>query len=126
MRSDQLRAVRHGPTVVAYLGPEYSSLDEQLMDEVEHFLFECIDPDEIKNLVVDMSSTKFFASLFIEVLFRAHNRIQRKQGQFAISGLRGHPLDVILISKLEGVLGLVPTAEEAVQKFNSAGSPPAK
>src|SRR2546426_100259 len=119
MPSDQLRSVRHGATCVVYLGPEYNNLDDEMLDEVEHFLFACIDPPEVKNLVVDLSNTTFFGSRFIEGLFRAYYRIQTKEGRFGVSGLRRHPLDVILTSKLERVWELVPTAAEAVRKFES-------
>ncbi|MBI3462322.1 MAG: STAS domain-containing protein [Planctomycetes bacterium] len=111
---------------MVHLGPEYNSLDDQILDEVEHFLLACIDPPEVKNLVVDVSNTTFFGSRFIEVLFRAYNRIQRKEGRFSLTGLKGHPLDVILISKLQRIWELLPTPEEAIRKFNSGESPPKK
>ena len=126
MRSDQLRSVRHGDTCVVYLGPEYNSLDDPVLDEVEHFLLACLDPPEVKNLVVDLSNTTFFGSRFIEVLFRAYHRIQRREGRFSLTGLRPHPLDVILISKLERLWELLPTPEEALREFNSEGSKPKK
>ena len=111
---------------MVYLGPEYNSLDDQVLDEVERFLLACIDPPEVKNLVVDLSNTTFFGSRFIEVLFRAYNRILRKDGRFSLSGLQGHPLDVILISKLQRIWELLPTPAEAVRKFKSGGSQPEK
>ena len=126
MRSDQLRSVRHGATCVVYLGPEYNSLDDQVLDEVEHFLLTCIDPPDVKNLVVDLSNTTFFGSRFIEVLFRAYNRIKRKEGRFGLSGLRGHTEEVIYVSKLQRLWELVPTPEEAVRRFKGGDSPPEK
>ena len=118
MRSDQLQSTRHGSTCVAVLGPEYHSLDDDVLGEVEQFLFRCADPEETKNLVIDLSATTYFGSLFIEVLFRAYSRIKRKGGRFALSGLRGHVVEVIYISKLQQLWEIFDTADEAVRDMN--------
>lgn len=119
MTAEPLRSEHHGPTLVVHLGPEYDSLDESSLDRVQDFLLACTDVKDVRNMVVDLSHTKFFGSAFIEVLFRAYNRIKRKAGKFALSGLQAHPKEVILISKLNTIWQLYATAAEAVQALNA-------
>ena len=115
MPSDQLRSETYGPTLVVHVGPHYDSLDEHLLDEVQNYLLACADAKETRNMVVDLSNTSFFGSGFIEVLFRAYNRIKRKAGKFALSGLKPNPKKVILVSRLDTIWQIYSTVQEAVQ-----------
>jgi anti-sigma B factor antagonist len=120
MTADDLRSDRYGPTLVVHLGAAYNSLSENSLVEVERNLLACADSLETKNLVVDLSKTEFFGSRFIESLFRAHNRMKRKGGKFALSGLQPYPAEVIRISKLDTVWPLFANAQEAVAALGGA------
>jgi anti-anti-sigma factor len=115
MADEELRSDRYGPTQVVHLGSAYNSLNESTVESVERFLLNCADQPETKNLVVDLSHTQYFGSRFIEALFRAHNRMKRKAGKFALSGLLPYPEEVVRISKLDTVWPLFKDAEEAVR-----------
>ena len=117
MADEELRSDRYGPTQVVHLGSAYNSLNEATVERVERFLLSCADDPDTKNLVVDLSHTQYFGSRFIEALFRAHNRMKRKLGKFALSGLLPYPEEVVRISKLDTIWPLYGTAEEAVRAF---------
>ena len=117
MADEELRSDRYGPTQVVHLGSAYNSLNEATVERVERFLLACADDPDTKNLVVDLSHTQYFGSRFIEALFRAHNRMKRKTGKFALSGLLPYPEEVVRISKLDTIWSLFATSEEAVRAF---------
>ncbi len=119
LMTDTLRVERHGPTLVVYLGAVYNSLEEDILLDAEQFLLTNADSPETKNLVVDLSGTRYIGSRFIEALFRAHNRIKRKSGRFVLSGVQAHPAEVIKISKLDTLWPQYPTAAAAVQALAS-------
>ena len=114
MSSAPIRSEKHGSTLVVHLGPEYDSLDDDSLEEVQRFLLGCADVPEARNLVIDLSHTKYFGSAFLEVLFRPYNRIKRKGGKFALSGLQPNPAEVIRVSRLDSIWKLYPTAADAV------------
>jgi anti-anti-sigma factor len=115
MSDDELRSAAYGPTVVVHLGTSYNSLNEGSVERVERFLLSAAALPEAKYLVVDLSGTKYFGSRFIEALFRAHNRMKRKGGRFALSGLQPYPEEVIRISRLDTIWPLFKTPDEAVR-----------
>jgi anti-anti-sigma factor len=117
MADEELRSDRYGPTQVVHLGPAYNSLNEATVERVERLLLSCTDDPATTNLVVDLSHTQYFGSRFIEALFRAHNRMKRKAGKFALSGLLPYPEEVVRISKLDTIWPLFATFEEAVKSF---------
>jgi anti-sigma B factor antagonist len=121
MSDEELRSNRYGPTVVVHLGTSYNSLNEGSVERVERFLLSASDLPDAKYLVVDLSGTQYFGSRFIEALFRAHNRMKRRGGRFALSGLQPYPEEVIRISRLDTIWPLFKTPEEAVRVLGSSG-----
>ena len=117
MADEELRSDKYGPTQVVHLGSTYNSLSERTVESVERFLLKCADQPDTKNLVVDLSHTQYFGSRFIEALFRAHNRMKRKAGKFALSGLLPYPEEVVRISKLDTIWPLFANAQDAVRAF---------
>jgi anti-anti-sigma factor len=122
MSDEQLRSDRYGPTIVVHLGASYNSLNESSVETVERFLLSAADLPDAKYLVVDLSGTKYFGSRFIEALFRAHNRMKRRGGRFALSGLQPYPEEVIRISRLDTLWPVFKTPEEAVRTLGHSGS----
>lgn len=117
MNSDTLRSERHGPTLVVRVGPVYDSLNQRALDELQKYLLACADAAETRNLVVDLSETTFVGSTFIEVLFRAHSRMKRKGGRFALCGLQRYPAEVIQVAKLDLLWPVFGSASDALKKL---------
>ena len=120
MSDAELRSDRYGPTIVVHLGTSYNSLNEGSVERVERFLLSAAELPDAKYLVVDLSGTQYFGSRFIEALFRAHNRMKRKGGRFALSGLQPYPEEVIRISRLDTIWPLFRTAQDAVRVLGSS------
>lgn len=112
---------RSGVTVVS-LGPEFETLDEGLVDEVSAVILDAAENAKPPLVVVDLSHTRFFGSAFIEVLFRAWNRLNSEEGgQFCVSGLQSYCREVIQVTHLDRLWTLYETADEAVAAMQPTG-----
>lgn len=110
--------VENGVTVVA-LGPAFENLDEHLLDSVRDVLMEVSNRATPPKVVIDLSHTKFFGSSFIEVLFRLWNRLNTRDGGFAIAGLTPYCAEVLTITHLDTLWKIFPLREDAVRALSS-------
>src|SRR5690606_33528135 len=92
---------RSGITVISP-GPAYENLDDQVLDELKTAILGTVDAADPPVVVLDLSHTRFFGSAFIEILFRAWNRLNTKPGgRFCISGLTSYCREVIEVTHLD-------------------------
>lgn len=106
--------VQDGVTIIS-LGPEYENLDEPLLESVSSWILKSTSEADPPLVVLDLSHTKFFGSAFIEILFRAWNRVQSKPGgRFVISGLTEYCLEVIQVTHLDQLWEVYPTRDAAI------------
>ncbi|QDT39327.1 STAS domain-containing protein [Stratiformator vulcanicus] len=106
--------VVRGVTVLR-LGPQFESLDESHLDDVRELVMEVIDDAPEPRLVIDLTHTKFFGSAFLEVLFRAWNRVSKEQeGRFVLSGVTEYCREILEVTHLSSLWTVYPTAEAAV------------
>lgn len=108
----------NGVTVVQ-LGPEYDSLDEGNLDDLRDFLLQLADQTDPPWLVIDLSNTNFFGSIFIEVLFRMWNRLNARGGCFVLSGLREFCAEVLYTSRLDKLWDFYPNSKAAVEALKN-------
>lgn len=110
-------SVQNGVTVIA-LGEEYENLDELVLEELREAILKTADAADPPRIVLDLSKTKFFGSSFIELVFRAWNRVHAKPGgEFVLSGLTEYCREVIAITHLDQLWKLfddVPSAVAAI------------
>ena len=108
-----------GVTVIA-LGNDYENLDDAVLDDLRKFILEAVADADPPLVVLDLSHTKFFGSAFIEVLFRAWNRIEKQGGgEFCLSGLTQYCAEVIDVTHLNRLWAIYKTREEAVQALKA-------
>jgi anti-anti-sigma factor len=103
-----------GVTIIA-LGPDYENLDDAILEDLRHVILDGVAQAHPPLVVVDLSHTKFFGSAFIEILFRAWNRIVKQEGgEFCLSGLTPYCAEVIDVTHLNRLWCIYNTREEAV------------
>ena len=109
---------RDGVTVIG-LGPEYENLDESLLDGLRANILEATDAADPPRVVLDLSHTKFFGSAFIEIMFRAWNRVNARGGTFALSGLTPYCAEIIEVTHLDRLWKIFPDRDAAVAALNT-------
>jgi len=65
----------------------YDSLDDRRIDDLGKLLLEQAETAEPAKLLVDMQSTEFIGSSFIEVLFRAWKHTSDRGGRLVLGGV---------------------------------------
>lgn len=104
-----------GVTVIA-LGRDCESLDEHRLEELGAIIIATADAADPPLVVLDLSHTQFFGSAFIEIMFRAWNRLNaREGGSFAISGLTPYCAEVIETTHLDRLWPVFDTQDAAVK-----------
>ncbi|MCA9072012.1 MAG: STAS domain-containing protein [Planctomycetaceae bacterium] len=104
---------QEGVTVIA-LGPEYENLDEAILDDLRKVILDAVASADPPLVVLDLSHTKFFGSAFIEILFRAWNRIEQQKGEFCLCGLTPYCAEVIDVTHLNRLWSIFDDREAAV------------
>lgn len=108
-----------GVTIVAF-GPESERLTENFIPDTLQMMLSAVQGAK-PCLLVDLTNVEFFGSSFIEVLFRAWNRIQQQpEGRFALCGLTPNCAEVIQVTNLDRLWPMYPTREAALQALQGA------
>ena len=96
-------------------GQEFTNLDTESLTRLHQLVLDVTESLDPPLLIIDMRHTTFFASSFIEILTRAWNRVNRREGgQFALCSLNEHCAEVMAVTKLEQLWGIYETREEAL------------
>ncbi|MBM82775.1 MAG: hypothetical protein CMJ78_19610 [Planctomycetaceae bacterium] len=105
-------------TIIVF-GSDYENLDEQCLDDVRDLILNTAEEADPPRMLLDLSNTSFFGSSFIEVLFRVWNRMNGKDGKFAITGLTPYCKEVLEITHLDRIWGIYDSQDEAFAAFDS-------
>ncbi len=112
--SSQSITKQDGVTIIA-LGPEYENLDDAVLEEMRKIILDGVAAADPPLVVLDLSHTKFFGSAFIEILFRAWNRIVKQEGgEFCLSGLTPYCAEIIDVTHLNQLWTIYKDRNEAV------------
>ncbi|ANQ49142.1 STAS domain-containing protein [Flammeovirga yaeyamensis] len=68
-----------------------------------------------ENLIIDLSSVKYVDSSGLSSILVANRLSTEVNGKLVLAGLNEHVMKLIKISKLESVLELHPTVQEAIE-----------
>jgi anti-anti-sigma factor len=110
------RVYQDGRVTVIELGEDYESLDESVLTDLRDLMLKAVDEADPPLVVLDLSHTTFFGSSFIELIFRAWNRVEaKKDGRFVLSGLTTYCSEVISITHLNELWSIYDTVGDAVK-----------
>jgi len=103
-----------GVTIIV-LGQDHENLDDAMLEELRTYILDAIAAADPPLIGLDLSHVNFFGSAFIEVLFRAWNRIEKQgNGEFALCSLTPYCAEVIDVTHLNRLWAIYKTREEAV------------
>ncbi|MDO7875691.1 STAS domain-containing protein [Hymenobacter sp. ASUV-10] len=75
-----------------------------------------LNAEGINNLILDLSNVKYTDSSGLSSILIANRLCNSTGGLLVLSGLQDHVMKLITISKLESVLHILPTVEEAIDR----------
>ena len=75
-----------------------------------------LNAEGINNLILDLSNVKYTDSSGLSSILIANRLCNSSSGLLILSGLQDHVMKLITISKLETVLNILPTIEEAIDR----------
>lgn len=113
--SGPLSVVKEGDVTVVVFGPGQRHLDEVGLEAIQNRLLEIAGEASPPQVVLDMATTEFFGSSFIEILFKVWKSLNtRPNAKFAISGLQEYCREVLEITHLDKLWPLYATRSEAI------------
>jgi anti-sigma B factor antagonist len=75
-----------------------------------------LNAEGINNLILDLSNVKYTDSSGLSSILIANRLCNSSNGLLILSGLQDHVMKLITISKLESVLNILPSVEEAIDR----------
>ena len=75
-----------------------------------------LNAEGISNLILDLSNVKYTDSSGLSSILIANRLCNSSNGLLILVGLQDHVMKLITISKLESVLNILPTVEEAIDR----------
>lgn len=104
--------VEDGVTVVLF-GDALKTINEDYLSDIGEVMLQAAEADP-PQVVVDMSGVQFFSSSFIEVIFRLWNRLNKRQGRFALCNLFPYCVEVLKITNLHTLWKICGTRADAI------------
>ena len=120
MAEVQLVVQTIGGVVVANLGGS-SILDAGTIDALGRKLFELVDSQAQRKILLNFSQVKFLSSSMLGVLVRLQKRAQAINGRVAIYGLRPELHKVFKITRLETLFDFYDNEQDGVNSFSVLG-----
>ncbi len=112
---------RIGTVTVITFTPRCNHLDETIVEAVGRDVMDVVGSANPPKLVLDLTATEFFGSSFIEVMFRAWNRLHKQPGgAMALAGLATYCQEVLEITHLDKLWTTYPTAEAAAAAISAS------
>jgi len=81
------------------------------------YLFKCVEgqiEDGCRKLILDCNDLEYISSVGMGMLVRVHARMKKHGGDVKIARLRGVAATAISLVKLDKILEIYPTMEEAI------------
>jgi anti-sigma B factor antagonist len=118
-----LHVTRENAVTIVALGPEYDSLDEATIGDLERTLLAAMAAADPPRMVLDLANTRFLGSRFIEVVVRAWKRLRDRRGELALCNLNPFCYDVLERTQLNRLWRVYPSRGEAVAALCDGAAP---
>jgi anti-sigma B factor antagonist len=92
-------------------------LDEGNIEEIRLTLNALIDEVDQPKMLLDFSNVDHLSSAALGMLINCNNRVKQKNGQLRLSNIKDQILEVFKITKLNRLLHILPTRQEALASF---------
>jgi anti-anti-sigma factor len=104
---------KDGVTILC-TGPSYTGLQYEALQEFGEILLSEVTQAVPPRFVIDMSSTTYVGSSFIELLVRAWKRVKNRNGTMALCAVQPFCHEILHVSRLDTIWPIYATRDEAV------------
>ena len=85
-------------------------------------MYALIDKQARRKILLDFSQVKFLSSTMIGVLLALHEKASRIRGKVVVCGLQGGLYDVLKITRMDKMLNLADSEDQAMSDFDSSAA----
>ena len=103
-------------TVVNFIDKKI--LDEQNIQIIGEQLFDLVDNQGKKKILLNFSNVEFLSSAALGKLITLHRKLQAVQGKLVLCKIAKDILDVFKITKLDKILTITPDEQLGLQSFS--------
>ena len=104
-----------GVTVATFMTP--SIQEGRLIRQVSEALFELVDEQAIRKLVVNFRAVSFLSSQMLSVMVSLDKKITSIDGKLILTGMKPNLKKLFVVTKLDNVLTFTKNEEIAVRKL---------
>lgn len=102
-------------TVVSFV--ESAIIDAQKIEQLAQQLYELVDEQNRKHMILDFSGVKFMGSQTLGVLINLNKKIEKIKGKMVICSLRKDLHKLFTITRLDRIFKFYQHEEEALNSF---------
>lgn len=94
-----------------------SMLDSRAIDATGEALYQLVDKQNRRKIIVDFSDVRFLSSQAIGVIISMHQKTKKIKGELVLCGVREEIMKVFKITSLDKLLTFLPNDKAALKKF---------
>jgi anti-sigma B factor antagonist len=98
-----------------------SVVDAQLIESIRKELFDLVDNQNRRKLVLDMSKVQYLSSSALGVLIPLNEKVLKLKGSLYLCGVNPEIMKVFKITKLDKIFKFKDTEGEALSEFGVTG-----
>jgi anti-anti-sigma factor len=120
MTQQQTITTRHAGDVTIARIESSAAIDPQFIDDLRTALFRLSDDETCRNLVLDMSNLEHLSSSGLGVLIPLQQKFDQAGGALILVGLNGGLTKLLRVTKLDRLLKILPTEQDALAELGSS------
>lgn len=102
-------------TVVRFV--DRKILDETNIQEIGQELFNLVDEEDVRNLVLEFGNVEYLSSAALGKLITLNKKVKGVDGQLKLCGIKPPIFEVFVITKLNKLFDIYETRDAALKSF---------
>jgi anti-anti-sigma factor len=111
---------RHGDIAVITPSPQVEHLPETLLEPAAQMVLAPLREDPPNQIIVDLSSVKYFGSAFITFLLRCHHLMAGRGSDLVLAGVNPNIRELLRITNLDNHWALYDKVSEAIETLGGS------
>ncbi|MBX9583157.1 MAG: STAS domain-containing protein [Gemmataceae bacterium] len=111
---------RHGDIAVITPSPQVEHLPETLLEPAALMVLAPLREDPPNQIIVDLTSVKYFGSAFITFLLRCHHLMAGRGSDLVLAGVNPNIRELLRITNLDNHWALYDKVSEAIETLGGS------